>query len=536
VFFSRRKARIRNSIAAVAVLTFSAVALAAPAGASHDPTLLQHVSTGPTDGNGNNPAQFRGASADGSRVFFTTSEKLTASDNDGTGIDVYQWSNGQPTLISTSQLGGNASVGAGWGGVSSDGAKVFFVTSEALTLEDTDTSLDVYSRFAGTTTLESVDASGANTPGPAFFSGSSEGGNTVVFLTGDQLVPEDVDSSLDIYKRSGGTTTWQSFGPNGGNGAFGAVFSHVSTGGSRVTFTTAEQLVSEDTDTAADVYQRDQNTTTTLLSSGQPSGESAPVTFEGAANGGGIVFFSTVGQLEASDIDSYKDIYQRAVIGVSRRVSTGPRGGNGVLGEFPAYNATSADGSRVFFTTPERITGDDEDLKNDVYVRINASTTELISRVFDTQPCENTRNPCPSAAEFGGISPDGSRAFYTMFQDLYEYTGGTTTQISVGGDHFCDSCKWTINFGGLSGDGSRIFFTTDEPFAAADTETATDVYENVGGTLSLVSAGPGASNGPFDAFYRATTPDGKRVYFDTGEPLLGSDTDSAIDIYAANSL
>lgn len=517
------------------MLIFSAAALAAPAGASHDPTLLQHVSTGPTDGNGNNPAQFRGASADGSRVFFTTSEKLTADDTDGTGIDVYQWSNGQATLISTGPFGGSTSVGAGWGGVSSNGAKVFFVTSEALVLDDTDTSLDVYSRFAGNTTLESVDPSGANTPGPAFFSGSSEGGSTVIFLTGDQLVPEDTDSSLDLYKRAAGTTTRQSFGPSGGNGAFGAVFGHVSTGGSRVTFSTAEQLVPEDIDSAADAYQRDADATTTLLSSGQPSGESAPVVYEGASNDGSKVFFSTLGQLEETDIDSYKDIYQRAVIGVSRRVSTGPRGGNGVLGEFPAFNAASADGSRVFFTTPERITDNDSDLKNDVYVRINASSTDLVSRFQDTQPCENTRQNCPSSAEFGGISPDGSRAFYTMFQDLYEYTGGTTTQISVGGDHFCDTCRWTIQFGGLSGDGSRIFFTTDEPFAAADTETATDVYESVGGTLSLVSAGPGAFNGPFDAFYRASTTDGKRAYFDTGEAMLGSDTDAAIDIYAANA-
>ena len=59
----------------------------------------------------------------------------------------------------------------------------------------------------------------------------------------------DTDTSIDVYERAGGQTTLVSTGPTGGNGAFHASFRGASADGTRVFFETVESLVSADTDT-----------------------------------------------------------------------------------------------------------------------------------------------------------------------------------------------------------------------------------------------------------------------------------------------
>ena len=69
------------------------------------------VSTGPAGGNGSIPACYRGSSADGTRVFFTTDEQLVTADTDSSG-DVYERSGGTTTLVSTGPAGGNGAFDA----------------------------------------------------------------------------------------------------------------------------------------------------------------------------------------------------------------------------------------------------------------------------------------------------------------------------------------------------------------------------------------------------------------------------------------
>ena len=52
----------------------------------------------------------------------------------------------------------------------------------------------------------------------------------------------DTDASFDLYERQGGTTTWLSTGPTGGNGAFDIFFAAASADGTRAFFETDEQL------------------------------------------------------------------------------------------------------------------------------------------------------------------------------------------------------------------------------------------------------------------------------------------------------
>ena len=88
----------------------------------------------------------------------------------------------------------------------------------------------------------------ATSAASSFLAGASSDGSRVFFITDEQLVSGDTDTSFDIYERSGGTTTWVSQGEINGNGAFGVEPRGVSSDGSRVLFHTSEQLVSGDTD------------------------------------------------------------------------------------------------------------------------------------------------------------------------------------------------------------------------------------------------------------------------------------------------
>src|SRR5205823_5195512 len=149
-------------------------------------------------------AVYRGNSLDGSHVFFETGEHLVSGDTDG-AADVYDRSGGTTTLVSTGPAGGNGAFDASYRGSSADGSHVFFETPESLTSNDTDSAVDVYDRSGGTTSLVSAGPAGGNGAVDALYEGSSTGGSHVFFRTTEQLVSSDTDSSSDIYDRLGGT-------------------------------------------------------------------------------------------------------------------------------------------------------------------------------------------------------------------------------------------------------------------------------------------------------------------------------------------
>ena len=155
---------------------------------------------------------FRGASDDGSKVFFETADAMVPADDDGGGSDVYQRSGGVTTLISTNTAGtanGNfGGAGAEFVGTSADGSKVFFETPESLAASDADGGdFDLYERSAGVTTQVSTNTAGtANVFGTnVHFLRASADGSKVFFFTRESLAASDSDGTeLDIYERSSG--------------------------------------------------------------------------------------------------------------------------------------------------------------------------------------------------------------------------------------------------------------------------------------------------------------------------------------------
>jgi hypothetical protein len=268
----------------------------------------RRVSVGQINGNGAFGSLFQGASADGTRVFFITLEQLASGDTDNS-FDVYERSAGTTKQVSAGQINGNGAFGAFFVGASNNGTRVFFETSEKLASADTDASRDVYERSAGTTTR----ISSGNGAFAATFRGASADGTTVFFETDERLVSGDTDNSTDAYQRSAGTTRRVSAGQINGNGAFPADFQGASDDGTRVFFETAERLVSSDNDSGTDVYERSGGTTK-RVSAGQINGNTGTAAnFSGASADGTRVFFATFEQLVPSDGDGFGlDVYERA--------------------------------------------------------------------------------------------------------------------------------------------------------------------------------------------------------------------------------
>ena len=355
------------------------------------------ISTGPSGGNGAFEVFSGEMSADGSRVLFVTAEQLVASDSDSTA-DVYERAGGATSLLSTGPAGGNGAFDAPFRASSLDGSRVFFETEEPLVASDSDTSQDLYERAGGATSLLSTGPAGGNGAFEALFSGASEGGTKVFFQTDEALTASDSDSALDIYERSGGATTLVSTGPSGGNGPFDALFQRVSADGSRIVFSTAEPIVGADTDGRLDLYQRSGGVTT-LLSTG-PSGGNGPFDafFSEMSRDGQRVFFETAEQL-AGDTDAFSDVYEREG-GTTTRLSAGPSGGgNGAF--IAVFLGTSDDGSRVFFSSPEKLVSSDTDNFSDIYV---ASIGTAYARPSGATPTKVALVPAYKRCEAGSAN------------------------------------------------------------------------------------------------------------------------------------
>jgi hypothetical protein len=517
--------RYRRSAATAIVSLLAAGALAA--GASAQDRALELVTTGPAGGNGAVDARFEGLSGDGTRSFFETVESLVSADTDG-AVDVYERAGGHTTLVST----GTAASGAFFDGVSSDGTHVYFRTVEPLVSADTDTSRDLYERAGGQTTLVSTGPAAGNSSTDVGFEGASVDGSRVLFVTDESLVSADTDTAWDIYERAGGQTALVSTGPAGGNGEPDAWLLAATDDGSRVILITAESLVSTDSDGRRDLYER-AGGQTTLVSTGPAGGNGAvdvPFT-AGLSSDGSRVFFETTESLVSADTDVALDVYERAG-GQTTLVSTGPAGGNGDFDAGLPDRGVAADGTRVFFETNESLVSADTDASYDVYERAGGQTT-----LVTTGPAGGNGN---AAAWFEHASADGTHVIYSTTEslvsadtdsawDVYERADEQTTLVSTGpagGNGNADA--W---FEDASRDGSRVFFTTFEPLVSADTDAQDDVYERAGAQTTLVSTGQAGGNGAVNAFLGDASDDGSRVYFETTESLLSADTDGSQDIY-----
>jgi hypothetical protein len=488
------------------------------------------------------PAEFAGASADGQRVFFTSSGNLVQGDTDNGFADVYErfydGAVGIESLvtreISTGPTGGNDSYNVSFDGVSEDGTYVFFSTAESLVEEDHDHSRDVYQRNTenGETALLSGGAPGCAPCGdaelPVTFVGAAKTGSDVFFTTTEGLVEGDQDGSSDVYVREADAAAPVLVSAGG---AAPATFLGTGPAGAKVVFETSDQLSAADQDSEADIYERDlSGETTQLVSLGGTcpppltAEECAPVYH--ATTQGGFVVFETKAQLTGEDHDKKQDVYRWSPTGTVALVSTGSEGEEGEGEHDAVYAGTATEGTTVYFETAEKLSASDGDSASDVYAWIGGSTS-LVSTGNADLP-----------ATFNWASADGSAVLFSTEEslqgsdhgakvDVYERKGAGVELASAGSSEF-DS-----TFAGSSGDGSHVFFVTPQPLDPADQDANPDIYEwTKGSAPAWISTGPEGGNGAFTPHLSAVSLDGSHAIFTTREKLTEDDGNgSENDVY-----
>ncbi|MGN6216023.1 MAG: TolB family protein [Solirubrobacterales bacterium] len=491
------------------------------------------------------PAEYAGSSSDGSKVFFTTAAKLVPGDTDNGFVDVYErFYDEAPGIetyvtreISTGPTGGNDSHDVTFDAVSSDGTKVFFSTAESLVPEDRDKVSDVYER--NTVTGETILVSGGspscapcgNREIPATFVGATPSGSRVFISTDEQLTEEDADEASDVYVRDPSAAEPVLATPGG---SAPVTFRGASSDGTKVVFETADKLAAGDSDSEADIYERDLNAETTELVS--PAGtcpapliaqECAPI-YRAMTADGSRVFFETRAQLVGADHDSFQDVYEwSSSSGTPTLISTSEQGEKGGGGFNAIYAGSAAEGEKVFFETSESLSAKDTDEAGDVYERASGSTNLVTPGTADLN------------ASFDKASPDGATVLFSTREalgggdsgeklDVYKQSGATTTLVTPGSPEF------DATFLGASSDTSDVYYGTAQKVSPSDLDTNSDIYEKPGvGSPVLVSAGPEGGNGSQTAHLSAVSDDGALAFFTTKERLTVDDNFAGeTDVYS----
>jgi hypothetical protein len=505
--------------------------------------------------------QFEDASADGSIVFFTTNEQLVPGDNDNR-VDIYERSF-ESSLgeyvtreLSTGPTGGNDAVDALFEAISEDGSRVFFQTTEPLVAADTDRKSDVYARKVGAGSPELVTVGEADQNGvtDASFVGSTSDGEKVFFVTSESFASADQDSSDDIYERDLATGETQLVSaPAAGcgtcePGAF-PFYNGVSANGQRVFFATSGKLASGDTDSAIDIYARDlPSGPTELVSAGATAclpacgnDSSQDAVFAGSSSDGAKVFFETTEPLAGADGDEGNDVYERAG-GTTTLISPGTEDTPAnVARESGTFRpAISEDGSKVFFQTTEALLTDSDEA-NDVY-EYSGGTVRLV-----------TPNGCTGAdcgATFDALTPDGSVMAFSSEEELagdedsspdiyvVPTAGGPPVLASAGAASCSPSCgnndAFPAVFSRMTSDGSVVLFSSEEKLSPLDGDTDADLFaRDLGAEETDIVSVPGLCPlvGGCDVGFAGASDDAAHVFFLTAERLDGEDKDSEVDLY-----
>jgi hypothetical protein len=298
--------------------------------------------------------------------------------------------------------------------------------------------------------------------------------------------------------------------------------------GSRVFFTTSQQLVDADTDQTNDVYACD-----------IPSGNPAPTpeksnpcaafhqvsgaqtgadleSFHASSENGTTVLFTAKGVLA----DNEDALEEKAVAGdhnlyVWRTDAAHPDGQTAFVGRLDSNGIsaqTTPDGRYLVFTTTSQLLDTDTDSARDVY-RFDADTgdlTRVSTNVFgvagngeglDARTGAPTEHD-PSAT----LSNDGTKIVFTTAEalspadgnaepDVYLWTPSRVSLISTGSSGSAPRDRNSgdiVNPGvGITGSGADIYFNSAQPLTPADGDGATDFYDaRIGGGFSFAQAVP----------------------------------------------
>ncbi len=302
--------------------------------------------------------------------------------------------------------------------------------------------------------------------------------------------------------------------------------------------------------------------------SGDPGGAcNAPADslYEGSATDGSRVFFTTTQQLVNGDTDEGKDLYAYTLPETALNPGSAPSlidvSGSGSNAKVQEIVRISNDGSTVYFLA-DGVLADNHDALDEPAVAGDHNL--YVWRQTASHPEGETKfiGRLTSSSEFGGYvrlqsetTPDGGylafRSYTPMVPtdtdnaaDIYRYdaAAGELTRISVdtsgvGGNADGLDAEFPINPGQthptISNDGRKMVFFTSEALSSNDGNGASDVYMWSGGRTSLITTGAvGGGGGTYYSQPRING-SGHDIYFTTTQELTADDVDNVSDVYDA---
>jgi hypothetical protein len=320
-----------------------------------------------------------------------------------------------------------------------------------------------------------------------------------------------------------------------------------------------------------DVYAREPGGSFAWVSQGGAGPETAPVASSyvgSSADGTSDVLFQTTQAITPSDAGQASGfaLYDRAH-GQTLLVNVDTAGSlistcGGVLGNVTSplshnvqdTNAVSADGSRIFFESPDpEATGTASCSPQgggsqpvEVYLREDAASTTEVSL---SQRAGSVGAQAPDGATYQGASRDGSRVFFTSpdaltgnavlpthgFEDLYVYdmASRVLTFIANGKPLFT---KQGLSQPQISADGTHVYFTGNVPGIGLDSSaTGGSLYLWDEGRIDYIAHAPvtgshveteaqGEVGGEASA-------SGSALVFTTAQSLTGYDSKGFSEIY-----
>ncbi len=283
-------------------------------------------------------------------------------------------------------------------------------------------------------------------------------------------------------------------------------------------------------------------------------------TFEGVASDGSRVFFTTNQQLVNGDTNQTRDLYAYTLPTAANPNPANPLtdvSGTSSDAKVQEIVRVADDGSRVYFLAEGALAGNHDALDeppragdHNFYVWQKTPShpegeTKFIGQVTSAADVSNLRSSSQT-------TPNGRflayRAFTPMVEtdtdnsaDIYRYDADTGELIRVStdasgvggsGDGLDANLSRAVNEHArpnMSADGQQIVFSTSEALSADDGNGASDIYLWRGGHTSLVSTGAvgGGANEPL------IDNSGDDIYFTTAQALTADDVDNVTDVYDA---
>ncbi|UJA18841.1 hypothetical protein HJD18_00565 [Thermoleophilia bacterium SCSIO 60948] len=521
----------RSLIAFATTLMTLVGVLALPAqgiGATPDFDLLSGASVEARDFDVRSPM----TSADARTTFFTTEQRLVARDRDRSD-DLYVTRESRTRLVTIGSSAARSGGRVGLEAVSPDGRRAFFTSAARFVRADRDSRPDLYVSEGRDLRLVSTGSQDPPGEGPSYAYSPvtySPGVRSVAFETNEPLSSEDRDKDSDVYVWAGGKARLASgaFRPSGCGGCF--IVGGVSDDGASVVFSTAELSDRSDLDDW-DAWRWTDGELELLADAPFASRDLNPPT--SVSDGLSTVVFVTTDPLLAEDRDENDDVY------VSRggeldAVSISALADGEAEGDSSLSTEISADGRQFLFTTPDRLTAADDDDELDTYRWRDGEIDFFFDGAIQMPP--DARSIPPQ------LSDDGSRVVFSSVErlsgddadrglDVYEATQGeAATLIS---DQQGAPGRLPVYLRAISDDFETVFVHTKGSLSPNDADPSQDVYRWSGGEFEGVSVrSADASRGSSELI--GASPDGSSAVILTGESLSREDRDGGLeDVYLA---